>query len=677
MFDPQTVKAQLVHTWPFFFARHGRFTAVQQQAIPPILDGHDTLVISATASGKTEAVLAPLLERYWTQASRPQPPGALTLLYICPTRALVRDLYNRLQLPLADARISLAMKTGDTGPVDSERPPSLLLTTPESLDALLIRAPRLFIPVQAAVLDEIHLFDKTPRGDHLRCLLARLERIRNYANPEVTSAQRVALSATVADPKGVAERYLQPPEVITNVPGRRHITADIHPLYDLSELAIALGQRAAQKSLLFCNTREEVEQTAAYLRRHLPHHAEVFVHYSNLDAQVRQEVESRFAEAAVAICVCTSTLELGIDIGSVDDIVLLGAPHNLTSFLQRIGRGGRRKGGTRVLCLPKSPGEWARFEAMLGLAEGRRPLSEEPAAYAFRPSVLVQQIFSLIQQNPTGAVRIADLRRITPPEITDETIGQILTHLALSRFLQKGRPGEWRPDSLLQELIDRREIYSNIGSDALEAVAVDAYSGRVLAHTERVYEKGTVLLFGGKVRQVVWRDKTRYGLAPAAGKEVDHVLRLGFAYAVIPFAMTQAVARDLGLQPGQIAAVPAELGVWLYHFWGTVWGELLAGILLAQGIEADPINEYCLYARPAIERLPAWDAAIGQQVAAGLAATLAERLEMGRFHPLLPPNIANTAAGQQLNLDSFGQVYQAAVLQPAGEMAETLHQLRQ
>jgi ATP-dependent helicase Lhr and Lhr-like helicase len=306
------------------------------------------LVVAATASGKTEAVIAPLLERRWRQLRQP----GLHILYICPTRALVRDLYERLQPALADSGIALAMKTGDVAM--PRQTPALLITTPESTDALLTRSPKLFRTLQAIVLDEIHLFDNTPRGDHVRCLLNRISRIQQYGRPDAPLAQRVALSATVPDAAGVAQRYLRD-GVIVEVAGGRTIEAEIRPLYDLTELVDALGQRPSRKTLIFCNTRAEVEQTAAYLRQHLPHHADIFVHYSNLDGAMRTEVETRFAAAATAVCVSTSTLELGIDIGSVDDVALLGAPLDLTSFLQRIGRGSRRTQQTRVLCLPKSP----------------------------------------------------------------------------------------------------------------------------------------------------------------------------------------------------------------------------------------------------------------------------------------------------------------------------------
>ena len=157
------------------------------------------------------------------------------------------------------------------------------------------------------------------------------------------------------------------------------------------------GQRAVRKTLIFCNARNEVEQVAAYLRQHLPYEAAILVHYSNLDPIMRREIETRFSEATVAICVSSSTLELGVDIGNINDVVLLGPPPSLSSFLQRIGRGARRSQSTPVLCIYRTPLEEVRFHALLDVAEQEVDSDNlEPPDYHFRPSVLVQQIFSFL-----------------------------------------------------------------------------------------------------------------------------------------------------------------------------------------------------------------------------------------------------------------------------------------
>ncbi|MFO7683503.1 MAG: DEAD/DEAH box helicase, partial [Chloroflexota bacterium] len=648
MLTQEGVKERIPRTWPLFFARHGRFTPVQQQAIPPILDGLDTLVVAATASGKTEAVIAPLLERLWPTLQSPS--SGLQMLYICPTRALVRDLYERLQPVLAQTAVTLGMKTSDV--TLSQQMPAILLTTPESTDSLLTRAPKLFLDVQAIVLDEIHLFDNTPRGDHLRCLLPRIERIRQYKRPEIPPAQRVALSATVPHPAGVMARYLHD-SVLVQVPGGRDIEAEIRPLYDLTELAASLEQRTAFKSLVFCNSRDEVEETAVFLRQQLAFHADIFVHYSNLDAAVRREVEERFAASATAVCVCTSTLELGIDIGSVDEVVLLGAPPNLNSFSQRIGRGGRRTSQTQVLCMPKSPGEWARFEAFLGLASGAWQVAssenlqpatcnlppnqvEDVTTYSFRPSVLVQQIFSLIKQSPTGGILLADLRRIAPPEASSETIRKIVAQLALTGYLQPGRPGEWKPDEKLQELIDQHEIYTNMGADVLGVTAVNAHTGQTIAYTDRSYPPGMVVLFGGQPMKVTWVERFRFGLSPAPGAPVDDILRFRKVSAAIPFMVAQTVARALNIPANKMPVLPHETGGFLFHFWGTLWGELLTAVLVSQGVSAEPVNEYCLFVRQPLDRLPACPQKPLNKAARDIIVTLGNRLEMGRFQRLLP-----------------------------------------
>ncbi|MFN8486847.1 MAG: DEAD/DEAH box helicase [Caldilineaceae bacterium] len=699
---PEEVKASLSHTWPVFFARHGNFTPIQQQAIPLILAGKNTLVIAATASGKTEAVVAPLLERHlFGKDHVSQRPSALRILYICPTRALVRDLYERLALPLQTLGIALAMKSGDTGPVSPTAPPTVLLTTPESADSLLTRAPRLFTTLAALVLDEIHLFDNSPRGDHVRCLLRRIEIIQTYHQQQTgaktpITLQRVALSATVPDPDGVARRYLEaanatekPAFEIVQAPGGRQLLADLTPLHGLADLVTALalrmtGASAVRKALLFCNTRNEVEQVAAYLRQHLPFEAAIFVHYSNLDPDVRLETETNFAQAPVALCVSSSTLELGIDIGSLDDVVLIGPPPTLAAFLQRIGRGSRRRTTIQVLCLFRSPLEEVRFRALLDLAQATQATQMyaqlDAAPYHFRPSVLVQQVFSLLKQSPTGALRLADLRRVTPVPVEDEALRLLFNHLARLDFVQPGRPGEWRPGPALNDLIDENEIYSNIGAELLPIVIVDAYSGRTIAQTGRIRIEGEALLMGGRRLEVVWRDRYRIGVRSAPAAPVDEELRFVTAPFAVPLAVSQAVARHLQIAPGQHCLLHDEQGAWLFHFWGDLYGELLAAILQYYFRRDDefavvsPRNELCIRLPMSIGQLPAWNAAVVHRQVRQLLPRLEAVLELGRFHNLLPVEIAEQTVIEFCDLPRFEQLYQAASISepPAGLRTQLL-----
>lgn len=693
--SPTALKDRLPHTWPVFFARHGSFTPAQVAAIPPILDGRHALVMAATAAGKTEAAVAPLLERYLqtigtTSASQP----ALRLLYIAPTRALVRDLYERLARPFEALGVTLAMKSGDTGPVSAANPPTVLITTPESTDSLLTRTPKLFVPVWAVVVDEVHLFDNTPRGDHLRCLLRRIETIQHYHSQQsgqaVAPFQRVALSATLVDPDGVAVRYLVPtvaetdlPLAVVEVAGSRQLAAVIRPMHGLDDLVAALAERTAgespvRKSLVFCNTRNEVEQVAAFLRQHLPFDAALFVHYSNLDPALRREVEDGFAAASVALCVCTSTLELGIDIGSIDDVALVGPPPTLSAFLQRIGRGSRRRPVTRVLCLARSSLEWLHFQALVDLARqdagAARHLRAFAPAYHFRSSVLVQQTFSILKQSPTGAIRLADLQRVAPEALPSEDLRLLLGNLVAGRYLQLGRPGEWRPGPALDDLLDAHEIYSNIGSDPLKTVLVDAFTGRTIAQTGRIYLEGETLLMGGRVLKVVWRDRYRIGVQPDRPGLADEELRFQAAPFAVPLEVGQMMAAHLQLAPGQLVFVHDVGGGWLFHFWGELYGELLAALLQAyfeeRGKEAlvQQYNAHCLRLPDALIKLPSWHAALVQRQVRILLPRLTAGLEPGRFHSFLPQALADRTILALCDLPRFERLYRTATLvtPPAG-----------
>ncbi|MCL4832735.1 MAG: DEAD/DEAH box helicase [Caldilineaceae bacterium] len=721
MTTPRSLKSRLAHAWTPFFARHGSFTPVQEAAIPPILDGHSTLVIAATAGGKTEAAIVPLLERYCFSPypgsgkdgrTAPSPKvgegwgGGLRILYLCPTRALVRDLYERLRLPLEQLEISFAMKSGDTGPVSTSSPPTVLITTPESTDSLLTRAPRLLAEMQAIVLDEIHLLDGGPRGDQLRCLLRRIENIRSYHQQQsglpATPLQRIALSATVPDPAGIAARYLSPSAdtstpsplegragvgfpigadaQIISVSGRRELDADIWPLHGLESLTTALALTATRESgprkfLIFCNSRSEVEQTAAFLRGHLPFESALFTHYSNLDTALRQEVEEGFAEASVAICVSTSTLELGIDIGSIDEVVLIGPPPSLSSFQQRIGRGGRRTGVTRVLCMARSSLEEVRFQALIGETVNRTvsPTGRtDSSTYRFLPSVLVQQSFSILAQSPTGGIRLADLRRAAPEEIEDETLAAILGHLTRLGYLRSGRLGEWRAAEKLDELVDKFEIYANIGGDPLPLLLVDAFSGRTLATVARSKVEGETLRLGGHILEVVWRDRYRVGVRRRDGKPVDDQLRFATTPFAVPLESGRAVAGLLGLAGDVMLAVPLAEGTWLFHFWGDVYGSLLAEMLDShfggEGALVMAVNEFCLYLPGPLPALPGWEPGLAQRALYRLLPRVEPLLELGRFHSLLPPAIAREAVLDRLDLPAFEQLYRAArvVIPPSG-----------
>ena len=347
---PLALKSLLPRTWSPFFARHGNFTPAQLAAIPPLLDGQNVILCAPIASGKTEAALAPLIERHLPPARTTQ---QVTILYLLPTRALINDVANRLATPLETLRVTLAVKTRDLDTFYPRRPADLLLTTPESLDALLATRPRTLINVPAVVLDELHVLDGGVRGDQLRAVLARLRQVRAHAaqsrDAPDDQIQYVALSATLAEPAAVAARYFPAAQVVS-VAGGRGLAIETLPLAaDSADALVAFlatfQGRSWRKGLVFCNTRAEVEAYATAVRTAgspFGHH--LFVHYSNLDRHRRREIEEQFAQADAALCFASSTLELGIDIGSIDVALLIGAPGSAAAFAQRIGRAAAASG---------------------------------------------------------------------------------------------------------------------------------------------------------------------------------------------------------------------------------------------------------------------------------------------------------------------------------------------
>lgn len=155
---------------PFFSRFGGKLTPIQIQTIPKILEGLNVVISSPTASGKTEAVMAPLAERFLVEHWHD-----LAVLYIVPTRALANDSLARIEGPLGDMGITCVLKHGDKPNLPSSALPNCLITTPESLDSLIARRSDIFTSLRAVVLDEIHLLDNTARGDQLRFLLRRLQ----------------------------------------------------------------------------------------------------------------------------------------------------------------------------------------------------------------------------------------------------------------------------------------------------------------------------------------------------------------------------------------------------------------------------------------------------------------------------------------------------------------------
>ncbi|HYB77455.1 MAG TPA: DEAD/DEAH box helicase, partial [Thermoplasmata archaeon] len=325
----------------------------------PLLETEvDALLLSPTGTGKTEAVLLPLLSR---RLAHPTPP--ITILYVTPLRALNRDLEHRILELVREVGLTAAVRHGDTPTAarsaQSRRPPDLLLTTPETLQLLLTgkRLRESIRNVRSVVIDEVHELVGSDRGAQLSITLERLDRLTGRR------VRRLGLSATVGNPEEVARflsplprivevrvaRERRPLELTARRPGSgrppleealvRELKADRTLLDGLR--AVEEEIRAHRTTLVFVNTRPTAEGLAARLQKLAPD-LPIAVHHGSLSREVREEAERAFRDGKLRALVATSSLELGIDIGVVDHVVQFGSPHQVGRLVQRVGRSGHR-----------------------------------------------------------------------------------------------------------------------------------------------------------------------------------------------------------------------------------------------------------------------------------------------------------------------------------------------
>jgi ATP-dependent Lhr-like helicase len=316
---------------------------LQEQAVAPIVGGADALLLAPTAGGKTEAAVFPLLTRMHAQRWT-----GVSVLYLCPLKALLNNLTPRIDQYAQWMGRTAAVWHGDVSASARARivaqRPDILLTTPESLESMLVServdTTELLGEVQAVVLDEIHAFAGDDRGWHLLAVIARLESTLGR------SLQRVGMSATVgnaADLLGWLQGgHRRQGHVIAPAAARAQpeLTVDAVGSVDNAAKIIA-ALHHGEKRLVFVDSRRLAEELGTALRGR---GVETFVSHSSLSVTARRESEEAFAEARDCVIVATSTLELGIDVGDLDRVIQINSPATVSSFLQRLGRSGRRSG---------------------------------------------------------------------------------------------------------------------------------------------------------------------------------------------------------------------------------------------------------------------------------------------------------------------------------------------
>jgi ATP-dependent Lhr-like helicase len=356
----------IVSEW--FQSRFLSATEPQRRAWPEIQAGRNVLVSAPTGSGKTLAAFLVCLDRLVRRALEGTLENRIDVVYVSPLKALSNDIQKNLDAPLAEIlalaaqrgtplpAIRTALRTGDTTPRDRQqmlrRPPHILVTTPESLFILLTaeRSREALRTVQTIVVDEIHAVVDDKRGAHLALSLARLQDLVERAGG--AAPQRIGLSATVCPIEEVA-RFLSPEREPCIVDSGHRRALDLSVEVPRDELSIVASNEmwaeiydrlaalitAHRTTLVFVNTRRLAERVSHHLAERLGEDA-VLAHHGSLSRRLRLRAEERLKRGELRAVVATASLELGIDIGSVDLVCQIGSPRVIGVALQRIGRSG-------------------------------------------------------------------------------------------------------------------------------------------------------------------------------------------------------------------------------------------------------------------------------------------------------------------------------------------------
>lgn len=495
----------LPNTYRAFFGNFPSLTPIQKQLIQPILNGEDIILQASTGAGKTEAVLAPATEKLLTHRDH------LTILYIVPTRALALDMLRRIKPIYHKLGLKSGIRTGD-GKHFRQGKPHLLIMTPESLDVMLgspNREDQYFLQkVQVIILDEVHVFLHHERGDQLAYLCQRMT-VRSKR-----PLQMMALSATIDNPEEIVRLFnLKKPPFYSKQSTSRTLQPHwVHIEDEERELPQLFNdlyhQSSCRKLLVFANSRKKCEELYNILNQEGVFSKKIFIHYSNLSTRERKFIEAAFRDKKTCLCIATSTLELGIDMGDLDGVVLIGPPPSTMAFLQRIGRGNRRQPFMKFwgICYGHHAGmQLLRFLAFFGLAQEHQ-IEKSPKLESY--SVLFQQILSCLYAKKILSQDSLSLLFKKESEDLPSILHEMLTTHWLKPSKQPGiYEGGWRYFASLK----KRQIWSNFPMTGEEYDVILGYEKIAVLPLAMVrqLEVGDLFRLTGKVLKVLRIEEKR------------------------------------------------------------------------------------------------------------------------------------------------------------------------
>jgi ATP-dependent Lhr-like helicase len=547
-------------------------TPAQRAAWPRIQAGKNVLIISPTGTGKTLAAFLGVLNELALAASAGTLQPGIHAIYISPLRALSYDLEKNLAEPLNEiygekAPIQVGLRSGDTSAHVRQRqlqsPPHILLTTPESLSILLTQ-PRWRPALQTvrwAIIDEVHSLAENKRGSHLTISLERLGLISK------PGLQRIGLSATVA-PAAEAAGFLAGAGrecEILDVSASKKIDLRVYsPLGDnpyppsgytgerlVKELARLVAEN--RTTLIFSNTRSGAEAATFWLANALPELSGLIeCHHASLDRDVRQEVEDRLKRGELRAVVCSTSLELGIDIGSVDLVVMLSTPKGVSKALQRTGRAGHNIQTTsRGMVMSTNMNDLVECCATVLLARSRQ--LDEIRIPAAPLDVLAQHLLSMGCIRPWKKDEAFELVRRAYPyrELSREDFEAVLDYLAgggqslrqqysetFGKIVLKEDEFETRPGST------QRDLLQNIGVIPNEGMVVVRLKGRALGSIEesflRQLQVDDVFIIAGRAVRL-----ERIGMMECFVARADHAVPTIPRWNANKMPLTNKVAEEI------------------------------------------------------------------------------------------------------------------------------------
>jgi ATP-dependent Lhr-like helicase len=599
--DAEVLSLLIPQIAQWFKGKYGSLTPPQKMAIPYIKAGYNVLISSPTGTGKTLAAFLPIIDELFRYALSGELKDQVYVVYVSPLRALNNDMQKNLIQPLSDIRehiskelgvnvdVRVAVRTSDTLPHEKSKmvktPPHILITTPESL-ALALNAPKFrekLATVRWVIVDEVHELASSKRGAHLSLSLERLVDLVG------NDYQRIGLSATIAPLEEVA-RFLAGyddggvPRPIVIADARFSKPIDIRiavPRFDLVYTPASVLNEAIYEelvklvlqhktTLVFTNTRSATERVVYKLKKSLSSNGvldadEIEAHHSSLSRDLRLEVEDKLKKGFLRVAVSSTSLELGIDIGYIDLVVLLSSPKSVTRLLQRVGRAGHNAYAvSKGVIIVVDRDDLVECTVLAKLAIQRKidrvKIPKKPL------DILAQHIVGMSLERPRTIDEVFRVikRSYSYHEITEEELLSVIKYLSgkypgLEDYSVYAKIRYDEESKVIGRKRGARMIYQlNVGAipDEAKVIVVAVVNGRkrYIGDLEEGFAEilapGDIFVLGGKTYRVLSLYPTYIVVEPAEGER-----------PTVPswFSEMLPLAYDSALEVGKFRRIIAEL----------------------------------------------------------------------------------------------------------------------